>query len=163
MCVCCSVHVCMYVGHGLRCKLRTLGRTESELLSEAEFVWMQTLVLNYDSKNLDLERRVRRCIAVNRADEILAKCKESCLSSDMMQDCTASDLAAELGIQSYEAESLTLSDSTWNKSLFPVLLEMLMDLGDCSLMGRACTIISDMAKSPKDLMALSEGRLREIP
>ena len=131
-------------------------------------LWSQ--ISGVDTGNLvrdsEFESLVRRRIFEN-VEGIIAMGRASCLSLDVLNKATSSEIAIELKISTAEAERLKQSEEEWSKSLCSILhqihLEFGKDIAGKDLAKRSCDAIAELAKRPEDLKNLSETDQLRIP
>ena len=124
------------------------------------YVWTQP-----DGSEIDgFERRVKRRIAEkHRQGDIIAKGNDCLLTCDLVDRCSASDLAAELKISVDEAQCLKLPDSEWEKSIQSLFYRIHLEFGSHPVASKAIASIQQLVSCPKELQNISDDGLRTIP
>ena len=93
-------------------------------------LWSQ--ISGVDTGNLvrdsEFESLVRRRIFEN-VEGIIAMGRASCLSLDVLNEATSSEIAIELKISTAEAERLKQTEEEWSKSLCSILHQIHLEIG----------------------------------
>ena len=105
----------------------------------------------------------RRIAGEDRQGEIIAKGTDCLISCDLVDRCSASDLATELEISVNEAECLKLPDSEWENSIHSLFYRIRSQFGLHKVASQAIASIQALASCPEELQNISDYDWRTIP
>ena len=105
----------------------------------------------------------RRIVGEHRQEEIIDRGSLSLITCELLDSCSASELAGELEISAEEAECLKLADSDWEKSLRSLFYRIHLQFGPHNCVSQAISVIEKLASCPEDLQKLSSADQKLIP